>query len=46
MVLDEAVGRAVYRGWIFLPEVSTNAPVRTIGIDEIGALPYAREKLI
>ncbi|WP_437637416.1 hypothetical protein [Sorangium sp. So ce854] len=46
MVLDEAVGRAVYRSWTFPPEVSTIAPVRTKGIDEIGALPYAREELI
>ncbi|KYF48769.1 hypothetical protein BE08_27170 [Sorangium cellulosum] len=46
VVLDEAVGRAVYRSWTFPPEVSTIAPVRTKGIDEIGALPYAREELI
>ncbi|MGK3996394.1 hypothetical protein [Sorangium sp. So ce1024] len=46
MVVDEAVGHAVDYCWIFLPGVSTIAPVRTNAIDEIGAWPYAREELI
>ncbi|WP_438018733.1 hypothetical protein WMF18_06490 [Sorangium sp. So ce315] len=46
MVLDEAMGRAVYRSWIFLPVVSTIAPVRTNAVDEIGVWPYAHEEPI